>query len=471
MPVFWSKKYTQLSILFSTGLLVFHLMLFPEYSMPLPILLVGYSIIIFFFVALQQYSYQWQRVHNFKKKIFYHSLFYRTLGVIGMYLLTYFYNPENLPFEIFAIDSVNYHTSGMLVAEAIQGDRSIFKVLDGFWKGESDFGFSILIGWIYYFIGPYPLWIKILNILAGSLTVVRVYQIARFVLDESKARVAAIITMLMPAFLWFGGMVLKETILILLIVNVGYLVMQAIRSSRFQWIAYLLILLQCAVMFYFRTFLPLLIFICLLLQVLFLKTSRKAYRVASIVIAFLLIIGGNTVIETLGMKESVYNIIESSTTRFENELSTAAADRGVSYETAVIAPLLLAGAIITPFPSLLDFEKRQLNIFTHFQNEIIRNILYFFVFLGLLRIFRKRTKGIVFIASFAIGYIVVLAASGISFQDRFQLLALPFLIIFMADGISISYPSKLKHWKLYLIFICIAVVLWNVFKLSNRGLL
>ena len=188
-------------------------------------------------------------------------------------------------------------------------------------------------------------------------------------------------------------------------------------------------------------------------------------------ISILLIYGSYIVTDRLGMLDGIEKMILASQDQFENELSNAAEAKGISYTAAIVAPLLMAGAMVTPFPSLLNFEEGQLGIYAHFYNEIIRNCLYFFVFCGLIRILRHRRKGSIFILSFAVGYILILAVSGISFQDRFQILVLPFLTVFMADGIHTNYPRRTRHWKIYLFFIFAAILMWNLFKLSNRGLL
>jgi hypothetical protein len=75
-----------------------------------------------------------------------------------------------------------------------------------------------------------------------------------------------------------------------------------------------------------------------------------------------------------------------------------------------------------------------------------------------------------YIFSFAVGYIMILALSGVSFQDRFQLLALPFLIFFIPIGLDWQHKKKLKFWEIYLFVITIAILSWNIFKLSIRGL-
>ncbi|QKX03913.1 hypothetical protein HN014_02990 [Aquimarina sp. TRL1] len=439
--------------------------------MPLPILFTGVGIIVFFFLGVYAYNKSWKHQPHFKQSIFMHSLLYRLLGVLGMYWLTMLYDPANLPLEISASDSWNYHYSGVIVANAIHGGDDIFEQLSYFWKSEADYGFSILIGTLYSFLGKNILVIKIFNALIGAFTVVRIYQITAFAYDEKRARLAGVITMLMPPLLWFGGIFLKETVLIFLIVNTAYYTTKIINQSRFLLLYVLIILCHFGVVFYFRTILAPLLFCCVLMQLVFYKTKKKRYRFFSGLITAIFIAGSIYVVNTLSMDKHLEPLIEASKNQFGTELSTASKNRGITYAAALIAPLLIVGAIITPFPSVLDFEEAQLGIYAHYQNEIIRNSLYFFVFLGLYRAVKLRNRETIFILSFSIIYIVILAISGISFQDRFQILSLPFLIVFMSDGIIADHKRKKQQWILYLGFIFLAIFMWNVFKLSNRGLL
>ncbi|MBG6128700.1 hypothetical protein IWQ47_000609 [Aquimarina sp. EL_43] len=469
--MYWTKRNTNVIMFFTVGILLLHVVIFPDYIMPLPILFAGFGTIILFVTGLQYYSQSWEKKDNFIQRIFLHSFIYRLISIGVLYILTMLYDPANLPMEIAASDSWNYHYSGSIVADAIEDGRHIFGVLSGFWKNESDYGFSIVIGFFYFIFGKNILIIKIFNALLGSITVIRIYQITRISYDEKRARMAGIITMLMPALLWFTGFLLKETLMIFLIANIAYLTQLIIIQRKFRVLYSLLILLHFGVLFYFRVILaPLLIF-CVLIQILFYKTSNKNYKMSTVFISILFIAGSFFVMKKLGMDKHVEIAIEASKDQFGNELSNTSKQRGISYTAALVSPLLIAGAIITPFPSLLDFEAAQLGIYSHFQNEIVRNCLYFFVFLGLYNAYKTKNRRVIFVGGFAILYIVILAISGISFQDRFQILSLPFLIIFMADGIATKYPKRNQHWLSYLTFIFAAILMWNLFKLSNRGLL
>jgi len=469
--LYWNKKYTEIALFFAISVLFCHILFFPEYIMPLPILLVGFAIIFFFFVGLHSYSNVWKNCHDFKIRLFFHSLFYRLLGLGAMYLLTMLYDPVSLPFEIAGLDSVNYHDSGIIVADAIDERKSIFNELSYFWKSEADYGFSTCIGFLYSIFGKKVIVIKIFNALVGSLTVLRIYQITQHIYEEKQARIAGILMMLMPSIIWFNSIFLKETLLIFFIASIGFYTLKIITTKKFRILNTSLILLLLGSIFYFRTVLVPLLLGCVLLQIVFYKTKNKNYRIFAGLVTIVLVLGSLFITYELSMDKHIEDAIESSTEQFDTELNKASKDRGINYTAALISPLLISGAIITPFPSLLDFEERQLGIYVHYQNEIVRNIMYFFVFIGLFRFIKYRNPKAIFIGSFAVLYIMILAASGISFQDRFQLLALPFLIIFMSDGIIAKYAKRKKHWLIYLSFIFFAILFWNVFKLSNRGLI
>lgn len=469
--MFWAKSHTNIGILFSTVVILFHVIAFPNYIMPLPILFVGIGVILFFYNAIRWYALLWEKVKHLEVRLFFHGLFYRTIGVSCMYVLTLLYDPNSLPFEISAADSWNYHYSGIIVADAIRDGQNIFTALSFFWSNESDYGFSIVIGTLYSVFGKYPLAVKLFNAVLGSITVVRIYQITKIVYQKEQAKIAGIIIMLMPPLLWFGGMFLKETILIFLLVNASYFAMKIVDQTKLKIYYISIVLFHFGLLFYFRVVLAPILLAAIFMQITFLKFQKKRDIFISIILNIGILIGSLYVMRILHMDTYVLEIIEASQGQFGNELDQASRNRGISYAAALIAPLLIAGAILTPFPSVLDFEASQLGIFAHFQNEIIRNGMYFFVFLGLIRAIRLKQKKTILVGSIAIIYILILAASGISHQDRFQILSLPFLIIFMSDGIVNRYHKQKKHWSLYLVLIFIIILMWNMFKLSIRGLI
>jgi hypothetical protein len=469
----WQAKSNSTAILCTIIIIAIHLLLFPNYAMSLPILIMGVLIIFFFYFALIGYSKYWinTSVDNIASKLFTHSLIYRFLSVLGMYVLTYYYDPASLPLEIGAADAWNYHISGELVSKAIHNDGSVFEVLSTFWKTENDYGFSVYIGLIYSIVGPYVTIIKLLNGVLGSMSVVRLYQISRMVYDEKTARLCGILSMIFPSLLWFSSMMLKETLLIFFLVNIAFYIIKVTTNPQ-KGIKYSLwLIVFLTPLYFFRIFLVPLVIICIFIHLAFYRSRTIKNKLGVTVAAIGIIIGSVLVINIFKMQNSFNILAESSTSVFSDELAGAAATRGISYKQAVIAPFILIGAIITPFPSLLHFDDQQVGIYIHFQNELIRNVMYFFLFVGVFFLFKQKNRQATYLFCFSFGYILILTVSGVSFQDRFQVLALPFLLIFMANGILMDYPKKSSQWRLYLFFITIAIISWNLFKLSIRELI
>jgi hypothetical protein len=466
----WRSKYSQIGILFSLFLVALHFILFPEYAMSLPIASIGIMIILFFFFALNIYSNAWLNINNFKTRLFIHSLVYRTIAITGMYALTLLYDPASLPLEIGAADAWNYHISGEMVANTLRHNGNIFNTLSGFWKSENDYGYSIYIGFIYYIFGPSVYIAKFFNAILGSITVVRIYQIGQLIYSEEKARTAGILAMIFPSLLWFTSMLLKETVLIFILINAAYYVI-TITSFPHKSLKYAIYFLIFMIpLYYFRVFLFPLVILASIIHLIFLEIKGKKKKLIIQTISILLIFGIILVIFKLNMLSSFLSTFDQSSTVFTNELTNSAIQRGINYKMALVSPFVIIGSIITPFPSLLHFDDNQLAIYMHYQNEVIRNVMYFFMFLGIIHFWKLKRRESVFIITFAIGYISILALSGVSFQDRFQLLALPFLIILMPEGLGWHFPKKIRNWQIYLFIIALAVISWNLFKLSIRGL-
>ena len=468
----WPVKYSRIAIIFSIILILSIYMFFGSYIMPLSLLLFGFCIIGFFFLALHYYSLKWSRIDSktFYKKLFWHSFVYRLIFVGIMYLLTLWLDPKSFPFEINAADSWLYHNVGIKISNNISNGQFI-KILESTWRSVNDYGHSLYIGILYYIFGPHTFVVRFFNVVFGSITVVCVAKISRDIFNESAGRLAGILAMLMPAFLWYGGTHLKETVMIFIIITVCYNATRLITTGKFKLINIAVIIIFSFLLFYYRGFLaPLLIlsvsayFMMNLLK----KKGNKPVLIISTII-FLVIIG--RLISSFGYFSEIQSTLNQAEGRFDTQMEESQRQmKEISIDKVAVSPLILAGAVITPFPSLLDFERRQLGMYVRYQNDMVRNIMYFFVFLGLFYSIRKKLNESLLILTFGFGYIAVLAISGVSFQARFQLPSLPFMIILISGGFCYTGPRLKKYWPIYLIFIFIAIFAWNYFKMSIRGL-
>jgi len=467
----WKTKYSNIALVFTFLIVSIHILLFPQYIMSGPVLIMGLFIILFFFFGLNYYSKAWMNVSKIEWKLFSHCLIYRLLAILGMYMLTYYYQPESLPFEIGAADAWNYHFSGELVANTIENEGNVFHALSGFWKSENDYGFSIFIGIIYYLFGPNVILLKIVNAIIGSLTAVRLYQLGKMLYNEDKAKLAGILFMLFPSFLWFSSMLLKETLVIFLLINIAYFTIKLTHNYSNILKNMISIVLFTIPLYYFRLFLFPLIALSIAVHLYFAKTRSKRTKKIAFASALLFTISTISIIMGFNMQEKLLEMIGQSSTINNTVLSESANLRGISIKQAIVAPFAFLGAIITPLPSLLHFDDLQFLIYIHFQNEIVRNFMYFLVFTGVYSFIKLKKRQFTFIFTFAFGYIIILGISGVAFQDRFQLLALPFLVLLIPEGLEWQSTKKRTKWQLYLFIIGIAILSWNLFKLSIRDLI
>ena len=469
----WPLMYTEYALFAALVLISIHYMVFGTMVMPPLVLLFGLAIVVFFFLALHRYSQRWRRLPmaRFYRRLFWHALVYRLIFVGVMLLLTQWLDPSSYPFEIRAADSWVYHDVGIQVADGIRNGR-MFNVLNDTWRSYNDWGHSIYVGLLYYVFGPRFLVVRIFNVLFGTLTAVYVGKIAEYVFGRSAGRMAGILAMLMPAFWWYGGMHLKETVMIFLIVLPCYQVVKIIHTGKMNPQGLALMLGAIFALFYYRSFLPPLVILCiggyLLLNVLRKKRNRGVILVSTL--AFVLAMGW--IISSFGFQSGISETVEQSYGLLDHQLTNIAREvEEISFEKGIVTPFILAGAVVTPFPTLLDVSKRQLSIYVRYQNDVVRNFLYFFSFLGIWYGVRRKLNESALVVLFPLGYILILTLSGVSFQARFQVPTLPFMIILMAGGFHMAKPKLLNRWPMYLAVIMAAILAWNYFKVIIRGLM
>jgi hypothetical protein len=167
----------------------------------------------------------------------------------------------------------------------------------------------------------------------------------------------------------------------------------------------------------------------------------------------------------------VNNQIEDSSDFFSRNLENEKGLLGdVQFDQVALAPLIVVGAAITPFPSYLNTEARQLSIYSRFQNDLVRNVMYFFMYVGLYFVIKNKFREHIGIVFFFISYLAVITSAANSFQARFHMPIIPFVIIFMGVGIVEFNPKNNRYWFIYLFFIFIAQLAWTYFKLNIRGI-
>ncbi len=467
----WPKKFSEKAIVSSLFFLFLINVLFIKYTTPFPLLLVIVPTIIVFFYYIYKCIYRWQNLSakELYYKLFWYSILYRLIFLLIVIILTYLFDPKSLPLEMFARDAWRYLDSGTLLQDNIINGRYV-TILSNYWRDQADWGFSLYLGLINTIFFNSVILVKLLNILWGSITVVLLAKTASLLYTPKHGLITGVIAMLLPSFAWFNAMYLKETLMILIIVLIFYNAIKIVKTGRFNSKSLIILLSGLLSIFYFRTILAVIISISLFIYFInnFLFSRKNKIIIITIMMIF---IGGiyfaSINLDKLSEVRAQYFQLESGEgNRILWKLSMV---NNINVNTSYTIPLVMVNAFVSPYPSFLDFDERQIGVISHSQNEITRIIMYYFALLGMYIAFRKDFKNSSLILSFTLGYIIILALTGASYFDRFQLPAVPFMLIFISVGIINSPRKWFKKFDLYILFILLATFAWHLFKFNIRG--
>lgn len=178
---------------------------------------------------------------------------------------------------------------------------------------------------------------------------------------------------------------------------------------------------------------------------------------------------------SLSYQESQHEVlftIEKSYSQIEGQVHDVNRQREIKKKTTKkeLLPLAAIASLVAPFPSFVSTGTRKL---TNIQcgNVFVKNVLLFFSYLGILLAVKNRNRLALPLIMFYAGYMVILTVSGVILQHRFQLIGLPFLIIFMSWGIVNSSIRHIRLWAIYLHCLLVIILAWNYYKLYIRAMI
>lgn len=468
----WPHKFSIYSIFITIFVLFLLNAAYFKYITPPLLFLLIIFVTLYFFLALNHYTLNWQELSPslFYKKIFRNSILYRFCFLGLSYLVTWVYDPASLPFEIAAADSKAYYQIGRLLTDNFINGKFI-PILSLYWLSQSDWGFSIYLGLVNTLFFNSVFMVKIFNIILGSYTVVLLAKIAEQLYSFNHARLTGIIAMLLPSLMWFNAKYLKETVMIFIIIIVIYNAVMMISKEKIKISSILILLFGSSSLFYFRTAIAVLLILSLSFSFIVLLATRKKIRAIPFVLSLIFIIGTYFIsTKYIGTEEidTQFSQIDGAS---EKTLSTKIEKvGGLNLKTQLAIPLVMANSIVSPYPSFLDIDKRQIGIIAHAPNEVTRIIIYYFAFLGVFILLKNDFRNSALILSFGLGYVLLISITGLSYSDRFQLPAVPFMIILISVGFINSSKKWFSNWKIYLVLIWGAIIFWHIFKMNIRGL-
>ena len=405
---------------------------------------------------------------SFEKTLFAVTAISRIAWILLYYLFTMavWHTPWEQPIGT-SMDSVGYYGEAMWLAEMIrQGDISPY--LD--YVNPSDAGYPVFLALLSLIIKDNILLTRLPNALFDAWTVILTYRIAKRNFGEKNGRIAAIFTILKPQMLFYAGVTMKESMMLMLTMWALERGDKAIRQKDSKVLSIIAFVLLSLIVSFFRTALAwvlVLAFICALVfsSDRIMKASRRWTIILTIALAGVTIFGGTIIEQTEDLLEQV----DSEGQNFEYRANRKGGNTLVSkMSKAVFAPIMFT----LPFPTMVEIEGQNIQ---QLQNGgfYLKNILSFFcVFALVLLLITKKWRGNVLIIAFLLGYLMVLALSSFAQSGRFHHPVIPMELIFATFGINNIKNRKQASWfDMFLAFEFVVIIAWNWFKLKGRGLM
>lgn len=431
----------------------------------LPLQWIAFSIIglVGFFYFASRLTTKWSHFseEKFKQSLFGTTFFLQLLWVIFSYY--YFIYQTGQPFDFESADSITYHTSASDLAE-----RGFAKIDSALWgMGLSDRGFPIYLSIIYMIFGNYVIIPRILNAFWGAWGAILIYKIAKRNFGESAGRIAGVFAMLLPNFIYYAGLHLKEPVMIFLLLAFMERADYLLRGNRITFLNIIIACLLGASLFFFRTVLGLSAIFALFSSLLLSKKTGVNWLNRLVLITWFLII--TWMFLATRIQGEINYLIQGQDQQEVNMQYRAAREGGNELATYGTAVVFLPFMFVAPFPTLVNIESQQQQMLLA-GAYFVKNIFSFFVILALiLFIKRKMLRKHILILSFAFSYLIILANSSFAISERFHLPVMPFLLIIASYGVTQISTRNKKYFLPYLGLIIVLVIAWNWFKLAGRG--
>lgn len=448
--------------------------LFYEYATEWYFWIFGLVEVITYFYFANQLTKYWATI---KPRTFVRNLFWSAFLIrVAVMLFLYWFHNEmtGQPFMFAAADAVGYHEEAKWMAETLR-DGHFKTYLDfkfGQGGGVSDAGYPMYLGFVYWLIWDSIIIARLLKCLWGALSCILIYRLGKRNFGEQVGRIAGILMMLESHFWIYGGMHLKETEMVFMLLLFLERADALLRYRKFNFVNIAIVVVLMAALFTFRTVLGLTALFSIGLT-LFLSSQRVMNWSRRVVV---LIVVGMTALYFAGgrITSEIEQLWERRDDNQSLRMSEIVQTQGLAkYATSVVfAPMIFT----IPFPTIVATEGQETSRMLH-GGMVTKNIMSFFCIMAIITLItpiipnKNKWRDHVLIGSFLIAYLLILTFSAFAHADRFHMPALAIEILFMAYGVSLLSDNRVKRWyNWWVVVMFVAFVGWNWFKLAGRGL-
>jgi hypothetical protein len=430
--------------------------------------------VVCYFYFANQLTRNWAmlRPTTFENRLFWTAFLIR---VVVMLFLYWFHNEmTGQPFMFDARDAVGYHEEALWIAETIR-DGHFNTYLDYKFRhgqGVSDAGYPMYLGFVYLLSWDSIIFARLLKCLWGALSCLLIYRLGNRNFGEQIGRIAAILMMLESHFWIYGGMHLKETEMIFVMLLFLERADALVRSRKFDFRNVAIVVVLMASLFTFRTVLGLTGVFALGIALMF--SSKRVISWGKRMV-FLLVFGATALYFVGGrISSEIEEVWEKKDGNQEARMSEIVeTQRFAQYAgVAVFAPMIFT----IPFPTMVETEGQEVSRMLH-GGMVTKGIMSFFCIVAVISLLFKvipsknNWRQHILIGGFLLAYLGILVFSAFAHADRFHMPALPLEILFVAYGLSLWRVKLFRiffNWWIVLMFV--AFVGWNWFKLAGRGL-
>lgn len=440
---------------------------FMDHALPFQYMLFGLVPILVFFTYVPTLTKNWQKFNPrvFMKKLFIAAFIIRAVCVVFIYF--YYLNETGRPFKYGTGDDTFYaevgtywHDYGFQEASSFINEH----------VGLSDRGYCWWIAFEGFLMGTHVLWPRLVKCLIDAFSCVLIYKLAKRNFGESTGRIAAILCMLMPNMWYYCGVTLKETemafMTILFVERADY----ALRAPKLTFANIILPGIVILLMFTFRTALAA-VLVAAFTGALLLSSGKqlqlwKKVLYGSVFVVWMVLTVGAEMIQETQELWAARN--ENQETGYQWRAERSGGNTFAKYASAsVFAPLILT----IPFPTVVAVPTQENQMMMNGAN-FIKNVLSGLTILALfLLIIRGDWRKHVLPMAVMIGYLVVLVFSNFAHSERFHFPILALELMFVAYGVSQLTNKHKRMYTIWLVFICIANVLWTWIKLKGKGMI
>lgn len=443
--------------------------LFISHAMPFQFMLFGIVSVIVFFVYSNKLTLKWQYYipKLFTRKLFLTALWIRIIYVVFIYF--YYIEMTGEPYMYHASDELFYVEISAVLRD-FHGNFSEFQsYLKSYYRvGFSDSGYCWWLAIEGLIMGTHVLPARLLKCVMSAFSCVLLYNLTKRNFGESAGRIAGVFCMLMPSMWYYCGITLKEcemAFMTLLFVERADL---AFRSRKISIQNLLLPALIVLAMFTFRTALASVMLAALAVGLVFssgkqLQLWKKILYSIAFALWMFLTIGVEITQEAQQLWESRG---ENQSVGYDARLNRLENNSIRQYATAsVFAPLIFT----IPFSSMVSIPNQENQMMLNGSN-FIKNILSGLTIFALITILINGSwRQHVLSIAVMVGYLGVLVFSTFAHAERFHFPVVSLELMFAAYAVTLL-KNKHKRWiTIWLVFMCIAVVIWNWIKLMGRG--